>query len=152
MDTTERQQILDDEHLRLLRIGYLTMGGVAVFTGLFGILYALMGFMIVHLPMQPQQPGQPPPEVIAWFFAGFGLAFMLAAGTYALLSFLTARALRRHRARVLCYITAALSCLYIPFGTLLGVFTFIVLGRASVARLFTPGSPSALPPSTDTAA
>lgn len=136
MNNDERQQVIDEEQLRLLRIGYFAMGGVAVFTGLFGLLYALMGFMIVHMPMQAQQPGQPPPEVIAWFFAAFGLAFMLLAGVYALLAFLSARALRRRRARGLCLFTAALSCLYIPFGTLLGVFTFIALGRRSVIELF----------------
>ncbi|MES2404701.1 MAG: hypothetical protein V4567_10270 [Pseudomonadota bacterium] len=136
MDNLERQQVIDGEQLRLLRIGYFTMGGVAVFTGLFGLFYALMGFMVVHLPMQPQQPGQPPPQVIAWFFAAFGLAFMLAAGVYALLAFLSARALRRRRARALCLVTAAVSCLYVPFGTLLGVFTFIALGRRSVIDLF----------------
>ena len=148
MDSTERQHVIDEEQLRLLRIGYLTMGGVAVFTGLFGLLYALMGFMIVHLPMQAQQPGQPPPEVIAWFFASFGLAFMLAAGVYALLAFLSARALRQRRSRILCLFTAAVSCLYIPFGTLLGVFTFIALGRPSVLGLFAAGhAEPALPPS-----
>lgn len=154
MDNTERQQIIDEEQLRLLRIGYFTMAGVAVFTSLFGLLYALFGFMIVHLPMQPAQSNQAPPEVVAWIFAAFGLGFMLVAGIYTLLAFLTARALRHRRAKALCLVTAALTCLHIPFGTLLGAFTFIALGRPSVARLFTPASgpapavPDSLPPPT----
>lgn len=144
-DDRERQSIIDDEHLRLLRIGYFTMGGVSAFTGLFGALYAAMGFFIAHLPMTPAQPNQPPPEMVGWIFAAFGCAFMLAAGTYALLAFLTARALRRRSGRGLCLATAAISCLYIPFGTLLGVFTFIALGRPSVRALFDARKDSATP-------
>jgi hypothetical protein len=34
-------------------------------------------------------------------------------------------------------VIAAIGCLEIPYGTLLGVFSFLVLGRDSVARLFT---------------
>jgi len=33
-------------------------------------------------------------------------------------------------------IVAGLGCLAVPYGTLLGVFTFVVLGRPSVVRLF----------------
>lgn len=35
-----------------------------------------------------------------------------------------------------CMVMAAISCFEIPCGALLGVFTFIVLDRASVKRLF----------------
>lgn len=148
MDNIERQQVIDEEQLRLLRIGYLTMGGVAVFTGLFGLFYVFMGVLVTRVPMQAGPGDQMPPELMGWFFALFGLVFMLVAGVYALLAFLTARALRRRRARGLCLATAALSCLYIPFGTLLGVFTFIALGRPSVTQLFAAASESApaLPP------
>ena len=37
---------------------------------------------------------------------------------------------------MLCQITAGLSCLEIPYGTVLGALTFVVLARPSVAALF----------------
>ena len=43
MDTTERQQIIDDEHLRLLRIGYFIAGGTSIFAGLIGLVYLGLG-------------------------------------------------------------------------------------------------------------
>jgi hypothetical protein len=43
----------------------------------------------------------------------------------------------RRRRLMLCYVTAALACLQMPFGTCLGIFTFIVLGRPSVKASFT---------------
>ena len=146
MDSFERQRVLDEEHLRLLRIGYLTMGGVAAFTGLFGLFYVFMGAVMASvMRIPPKGPGQPPPELFAWFFVGFGLLFMILAGTYAALAFVTARSLRMRRSRTLCLVTAGLSCLYIPFGTLLGIFTFNVLGRPSVQSLFS-SLPLPLPP------
>ena len=35
-----------------------------------------------------------------------------------------------------CYLTGWGECLMFPFGTILGIFTIIVLGRPSVKRLF----------------
>ena len=36
----------------------------------------------------------------------------------------------------ICIVMAALACLSMPFGTVLGVFTIIVLARPSVQALF----------------
>lgn len=137
MDNDERQRIIDEEHLKLLRIGYIVLGAVAAFTSLIGLFYVLMGATMGSLMGNlPQKPGDPSPEVIVWFMVGFGLLFFAAAATWALLSFLTARGLRHRRWRGLSYVTAALSCLHIPFGTLIGAFTFIVLGRPGVRAMF----------------
>lgn len=137
MDNDERQKIIDEEHLRLLRIGYIVLGAVAAFTALFGLLYIFMGVMMGTLASNvPQNADGPPPEIAIWFMIGFGLLFLIASGAWALLSFLSARGLRRRRWRGLCYVAAALSCLYIPFGTLIGAFTFVVLGRPGVRAMF----------------
>jgi hypothetical protein len=147
MDSFERQQVLDDEHLRLLRIGYFVMGGLSVFMCIFGVFYALMGaFIVATIPSTQRATGQPPPTFIAWFFAAFGLLFVIFGGGYAALSFLTARSLRLRRSRTICLVTAGISCLHIPFGTLIGVFTFSVLGRPSVLRLFGQASPASTQP------
>lgn len=147
MDSLERQQLLDEEHLRLLRIGYFVMGGTAAFTGLFGVLYAGMGaFMVAAFQSLPTRHGQAPPAFMAWFFAAFGLFIVVSAGTYAALAFLTARGLKLRRSRTLCLVTAGLSCLYVPFGTVLGIFTFSVFGRPGVLRLFGPTPPASARP------
>lgn len=47
MDTQEeRQAILDDEHLKLLSIGYVIEGAISAFFSVFGLLYAFMGLFI----------------------------------------------------------------------------------------------------------
>lgn len=38
-----RQTVLDEEHLRLLRIGYFVAAGTKAFRSLIGLMYACMG-------------------------------------------------------------------------------------------------------------
>jgi hypothetical protein len=139
MDEADRQRILDDEHLRLLRIGYFVMGGIAVFVALMGLLYFAMGLIFTAvISAAPSVPGQVPPALMAWIFVGMGAFVILAGAAYAVLAFLTAKALRLRRSRGLCLVTAALTTLHLPFGTVLGIMTFSVLDRATVRALFAP--------------
>jgi hypothetical protein len=44
--------------------------------------------------------------------------------------------IRQRRWWMFCYLTGWGECIMFPFGTILGIFTIIVLGRASVKKLF----------------
>jgi len=46
------------------------------------------------------------------------------------------RCLSRRKNHLLCLIVAGVSCLFVPMGTVLGVFSIIVLMRPSVKELF----------------
>jgi hypothetical protein len=46
------------------------------------------------------------------------------------------RSLATHRHYWFAFAIACLECLFIPFGTILGVFTIIVLSREPVKALF----------------
>ena len=70
----------------------------------------------------------------------FGGVFFVVLMALALLKFYAASCIRRRKSRLFCQIIAGISCLAIPYGTLLGVLTFIVLGRANVARWFDAGA------------
>jgi hypothetical protein len=54
----------------------------------------------------------------------------------ATLEILTGVFLTRHRNRLFCLIMAGITCLSVPLGTILGVFTFVVLLRPGVTELF----------------
>ncbi len=64
------------------------------------------------------------------------MAFFLILITLAGLKLGVALSLKKRKARTFCMVVAAFECLGVPYGTLLGIFTFIVLGRDSVTRLF----------------
>jgi hypothetical protein len=43
-DEVSRRQIVDDEHVRLLALGYQISAGLSALFSLFGLMYAGMGF------------------------------------------------------------------------------------------------------------
>ena len=133
--TEERQQLLDEEHLRLLRLGYLIGAGANGLFALFPLIHVTIGLLMVtghsFFPKEPPDSFNP-----GWFFVAFGLAFSTALATIAVLKYLAARAIRDRRSKTLCLIIAAITCLGVPYGTALGVLTLIVLSRPSVSAMF----------------
>lgn len=58
-------------------------------------------------------------------------------------------ALRKHTRRTFVLVMAALNCLAVPYGTVLGIFTFLVLQRTEAKEIFgqTPAQAPQLPQS-----
>ena len=46
------------------------------------------------------------------------------------------RSIKNRRRYTFCLIVAALSCLFMPFGTVLALFDFIILSRPTVKATF----------------
>ena len=103
----------------------------------FASLYFVLFQVIFSNPEMwaQSQEGAPPAEVITIFrlVSGMFVAWFLVSCVGNLLSGMFLRA-RRHR--TFSMVIAAINCLHIPLGTLLGVFTLIVLGRESVRRMY----------------
>lgn len=72
-----------------------------------------------------------PKEIMTIFiiFYVIGGIFFIA---YAVLNFLSARFIAQRKHRLFSNIVAGLNCFQFPFGTILGIFTFVVLSRPSV--------------------
>ena len=51
------------------------------------------------------------------------------------------RSIKRRKRHAFCLVVAGLSCFFMPFGTILGVFSLIVLNRPSIKLLFAAESP-----------
>jgi hypothetical protein len=125
----------DLEHLRLLSIFHYILAGLAALFGCFPVLHLTIGLMIVQGALD--RPGhENPPTAFGWLFVGIAGMMILFGWTLAVLLFVAGRQLSRHRGYTLCLVVAAIACLFIPLGTVLGVFTIIVLVRPSVKRLF----------------
>ena len=67
-------------------------------------------------------------QVFIWFYVFIGLMFVSGA----VLNILSGLFLGRRTHRVFSLVVAGLDCMQIPFGTVLGVFTIVVLLRDSV--------------------
>jgi hypothetical protein len=141
MNDLGKQELLDAEHLRLLRLGYLVDGFTSVGFALFPLIHVTIGLaMLLGAFPTPNTSGAPFPRFAGLFFVIIGGALSLLFAIGATLKLLTARKLRQRRSKTFCMITAGLSCLGFPYGTALGVATFLVLGRPSVTALFDPPS------------
>jgi len=141
-----RQSIIDEEHLKLLSLGYVVAAGVSAFFSLFGLLYVFMGILmsrvLSHLPQTSVNPAHaPPPAFVGWIFTFIGLAFFLTAIALAAARFRAAWCIKHRKWRVFCMVIAGIGCLEFPYGTALGIFSFIVLGRDSVVQLFSSPPP-----------
>jgi hypothetical protein len=61
---------------------------------------------------------------------------MVAGVSFAVCLVQAGRALMQRRRYTFCLVIGGLSCILMPFGTVLGVFTILVLVRPSVRELF----------------
>ena len=132
-----RQSIIDEEHLKLLSLGYMVSAGVTAFFSFFGFIYVFIGIVMSKaIPQTAAKASEQPPAFLGLVFVCIGLAIFIFMISLAVAKFFAALCIKRRKSRMFCMIVAGISCLGIPYGTLLGVLSFIVLGRPSVAGLF----------------
>lgn len=130
----------DLEHLKLLAIGHYVLGGMVALFGFFPLIYVFLGALVIAAPTRPGET--PPPTAVAWGFIAFGLIFSLVIWSLGSALIYSGRQIAGHRKYTFCLVMAALACLtFAPIGTLLGIFTFVVLFRESVKQLFKGGMP-----------
>ncbi len=131
----------DIEHLRTLAICHYVVAGLSVLGLAFlGLHYSLMR-RVFDNPHMWDKAKSPPPfnpveffHFFQWFYLLFGV-IMVVAG---ILTLMSGRFIHRRVNRTFSIVIAGLNCLHMPFGTLLGVFTLIVLTKDSVMQLYAP--------------
>lgn len=126
----------DEEHLKLLSIFHYVVGGLAGLFALFPIFHLIFGLVFILAPDKFAGKGEPPPAIIGWFFVIFAAMFITAGWVLAGFIIAAGRSLARRRRYLFCLVMAGIECIFMPFGTVLGVFTIVVLMRESVKELF----------------
>ncbi len=124
----------DLEHLRLLSIFYYLMAALAALFSLIPVFHLLFGLAMATRWMD--FGADPPPAFVGWLISCIAGVFVVLGLAYAVCLALTGRFLAQHRNWVFCMVVAGISCTFMPVGTVLGVFTMIVLNRPSVRALF----------------
>jgi hypothetical protein len=131
------QRKIDADHLNLLAIFHFIGAGLA----LLGILFLLAHFAFLHAFLdnpkiwENQKQGPPPAEFFAifkWFYLVMGVWFMGSA----ILNVISGLCLRARKHRTFSIVVAAINCMHMPLGTVLGVFTIIALMRDSVREVY----------------
>ena len=129
----------DEEQLRLLSIFHYIVSGLAALFSFFPLFYAAMGGVFVWAAQHPgANNNNPPPPFLGWIFIGIGGFGLLIALAMAICILIAGRSIATHRRYTFVFVIGCVQCLFMPFGTILGVFTLIVLSRESVKTLFKP--------------
>lgn len=136
------QREKDIEHLRLLSIFHYVVGGFSCLCSCFPFIHLFAGILMVAGGMDNGRGnGGPPPAFMGWIFIGLAGLFILIGWTFSICIILAGKYLREQTHHTFCLVIAGLCCLNVPFGTLLGVFTLVVLLRPSVNELFVGRKP-----------
>ena len=123
----------DHEHLRLLSIFHYVMAGLVALFGLFPVLYFGFGIALLSGTLEKHDPDARVAGGFLVVLAAVMLVFTLVLGLGLLYA---GRSLAQRKNYVFCLVVAGISCLFAPLGTILGVFTLVVLMRDSVAASF----------------
>ena len=141
--------LITSHDLRLLSIGYYIQGGIAAFYTLLMLGYSAFATAIlanINKVAAESRQQQVPPALLS--IISILLAILLGlACVYTVCMFLVGYWLPRSRNKVFIQIIGALNCLAIPYGTVLGIFTLMVLQRPSAKQFFAAGTapPATLP-------
>jgi Ca2+/Na+ antiporter len=83
------------------------------------------------------KPGEElPPEFLGWIFAVLGSILFVLGIAMAICILIAGRSLARRKRYSFALVIACVECLFVPFGTILGVFSIVTLSRESVRALF----------------
>jgi hypothetical protein len=126
----------NEEYLNILAIFHYVVAGVAGLCSLLPVFHLLFGLAFILTPDTFADGGQPPPSFIGWFFVIIAGTMMAIGFAFAGCVLAAGRFLARRRRYMFCLVMAAVECIFMPFGTVLGVFTIIVLVKEPVKAMF----------------
>jgi len=126
----------DAQHLQLLSIFHYVVAGITALFGCLPIIHLIIGMALLSGRFAAQHDDPAAIAFMGWVFTGMAAAMIVMMWSLAIVIFCTGRFLQARQRRLFCLVVAGLECMMMPFGTVLGVFTIIVLLRPSVRRLF----------------
>ncbi len=126
------------DNLRLLAIFHFIYAGLVFIGSMVPILWLLVAsFWWPELAGEARrEPGMMPALATGTLGLTFVSIGVLVAWTWAGVLVAAGRSLLATRRHTFCLVVAAVACLFMPLGTLLGVVTLVVLNGQEVRGLF----------------
>lgn len=128
----------EDQHLDLLSLFHTIFGCLTAFGSCIFFVHVFIGLAIVsgHFVKEPKADAMP--MFFGWLFVVIGATMIVLGWTLAACILVAAHKLKHRKSRIYCIVIAAIECLNMPLGTLLGVFTLVALTQENVAARFQP--------------
>ena len=134
------QAVIDAEHLKLLSIFHYIASALSALFACIPFIHLAIGIGIVAFGGNMSSHDKPP-AFLGWFFIALASVLIVVGWTHAILIFLAGRFLAARKHHTYCLVVGCVECLFLPLGTILGVFTIIVLSRPTVKALFPQNQP-----------
>lgn len=125
----------DEEHLRLLSIFHYIVGGLTAVFALFPLIHLAIGLFLLLAPGRLEM-NNAAPRFVGWLFVIIPSILIVCGLSLAVCMIVSGRFLAGRRHYLFCLVTAAIECIVMPFGTVLGIFSIIMLTRDSVKGMF----------------
>jgi len=126
-----------EDQVRLMSIGYYVMAGLMGLFSLIPGIHITIGMFALLGKFEPDpSSGDFPSELFGGIFVGVGSLLMLIGFTVTTLVAIAGRKLKQFKSRTYCLVMGAVLCAIFPLGTVLGVFTILILSKPEAKTLF----------------
>lgn len=125
----------DIKQLDLLVMFHFVVGGIIALFACMYIMHIVMGIMMMNGTFFGEEAGAPPPG-FGLIFVVMGLFLVIAGWCTAIAIIAAGFKLKSRTGRIFCMVIAGIECMFMPIGTVLGVFTLIHLTKDSVRQIF----------------
>ena len=126
----------DLKNLDLLAMFHYIVGGITAFFACMPFLHVFIGLAMLSGKFFKESNGNPPPALMGWLFVVMGSIFILLGWSMAVCIIIAGKKLKKRKHRIFCMVIGGIECMLMPFGTILGVFTLIILNKDSVKEIF----------------
>ena len=125
----------DLKQLDLLSIFHYVLGGIMALFSCIPLLHVFIGLSIISGSFF-EKAKNPPPALFGWMFVIIGLVSILFGYTISICILIAGKKLKARKNRVFCIVIAGIECMFMPIGTVLGVFSIIILNKDSIKEIF----------------
>lgn len=126
----------DAQHLGMLSIFHYVVGGLKALVACIPCIHFGIGWVMIFVSLFSGDDEALPVTLVGAVFVVVASLLILVGWAVALCIIYAGRCLAERRHYTFCLVIAGIECIFVPFGTILGVFTIIALTRPSVKEMF----------------
>jgi len=126
----------DERYLNLLSIFHYIVGGLEALFACVPLIHFGVGVVMIFAPVFARDAEALPATFVGVIIAVIAGVVILAGWALAACTIYSGRCLAQKRRHTFCLVIAGVECIFMPWGTVLGVLTLVVLTRPSVKDMF----------------
>ena len=130
------------KNLETIAVFHYVYGAINCFGGLFLLALVALGGFLGSDWVAEQSHGDAPPAWLGGILSTIGVVLFFFVEAIGILIIYSGRCIAKRKNRTLSQVVAALCCLSIPLGLVLGIFTLIALSDEEVKREYQTHAPS----------